>query len=644
MSKFHIISIIALYIFLKGNFLFSIESDSTQVANKDSIEKKILLFEPLSKHGSLFLINNNGHKYINKRDIQKNDYLDLGDILIQETNMYPLHLGSLGLNNNISFASGLNNQLQFNGISLSDPFLMSNNFGSFSPENTENIEIYTGMLASIFSDNSNSTLINLPEIKYNTSKPYFRFWAADAGDDYLALDGVFSQNISPNINFNLGIRSISGQGVYTNDEVRSRSIRAGLRWNYDSLQNISLIWMHNNHYLDIYGGLSPQSIDENNDFDTDPITAISRFTTNSKRTVNNNAILNYSKLSIDSNSAISSQAYYINNLNYDFTNRTLFSSTFYPDRVKYTTSKLGLNLSYEKNISNLFLKSKIDIHNSSIEDNLYISTVDKFINYSGVVFGKLNLNSFDISTGIRYSQLNNNNLFNYGVNLKFKLEDFQFLIFDYSHSELSPLIIFNNLELEKNNLIYLRYLYQKLSNSLQIDAYYRTIDNMISYNISNNTLEYNNLIDNNSYVGTNLTFKFKIFNELFFTNDEVFTIFKNNLSYPLSDSKAVNPLVHSFIDTYITIPKGRSRADLGFRFSYISENQMPTHLEDLNIFIDNEMSMPASFARNELYIRLRLGQAYLKLTLSNFLGNDYFYVPMYNSLPNNFRMSLNWTF
>jgi oligoribonuclease NrnB/cAMP/cGMP phosphodiesterase (DHH superfamily) len=58
------------------------------------------------------------------------------------------------------------------------------------------------------------------------------------------------------------------------------------------------------------------SIDENNYFDTDPITAISRFTTNSKRTINNNVIINYSKLSIDTNSAISSQVYYINNLNY----------------------------------------------------------------------------------------------------------------------------------------------------------------------------------------------------------------------------------------------------------------------------------------------------------------------------------------
>lgn len=644
MSKIHIITIIALYIILKGNFLFSMESDSSKVSKIDSVEKKIILYTPLSKHGSLFLINNNGHQYINKRNIQKNDYLDLGDILIQETNMYPLHFASLGLNNNVSFASGLNNQIQFNGVNLSDPLILSNNFSSFSPENTENIEIYTGMLAFIFSDNSNSTLINLPEIKYNTSKPYFRFWAADAGEDYLALDGVFSQNIAPNINFNLGIRSLTGKGVYENDQVRSRSIRSGLRWNIDSLQNLSITWLHNNHYLDIYGGLSTQSIDENNSLDTDPITAISRFTVNSNRTVSNNVIANYSKLSKDTNSAISTQVYYINNLNYDFTNRTLYSSTFYPNRVKYTTSKLGLNFSYEKNISNLFIKGKLDLNNSAIEDNLYISNIESYINYSGLLFSKYSLTNLDISTGFRYSNLNENNILNYGVNLKYHIKDYQYLILDYSHSEISPLIFLNNLETEKNQLLYLRYINQGINNSFEIDGYYRTINDMLSYSLIDSTLNYTNDLTTNSYIGSNITLKVKLFNELFFTNDEVYSIIKNNLSFPLNDSKELNPLLHSFIDTYITIPKGRSRADLGFRFSFLSQNNMPSHLTDLNIFIDNQMQMPSSFARNELYVKLRLGQAYLKLTLSNFLGNDYFYIPMYNSLPNNFRMSFNWTF
>ena len=655
MNKLSFILLIALYFILKGNFLFSQNIDSLEINNlteniSDSISKDIIFNTPLKKHGSIFILRNNAHQYIPKHNIQENDYLDLADIVIQEGNFYPLHHGSLGLNNAVSFASGLNNQIQLNGVNVSNPLTLNNNSSMYSPEYTENIEIFTGSVASIFSDNANSTLINLPEINYNTSKPFFRFWAADAGEDYLAVDGVFAQNISPNLSFNLGIRSLNGQGVYTNDEVRNRSIRTGLRWNFDSLQNISITWQHNNHLQNIYGGISELSLNDNGTLNSDPITALSRFDNNGLRDVNNNIIINYTKLLQDTTSAISAQAYIINDIMYDFTNRTLFSSTFFPDRTRYTLRKLGGNLSYETQLNNLYLKGKLDLHNNTINDNLFTGNLtnngfeNNYLNYSITGFGAYRLNNLEISSGVRQSKLYDNNLLNYGLNFKYHIKAYQFLILDYSHSEIAPTLVFPNLNKEINELIYLRYINKSLINSFEIDLYFRTISNMLTHKIINGKLEHSNNPNTNQYLGTNINIKTRLFKEIISTNDEIFITLKNNISYPLKNSQQLNPLLHTFIDTYITIPKGRSRADLGFRISLLTENNMPFLLPDLNIYLQSNQTMPLAFARNELYARLQLGKAYLKLTLSNFLNNDFYYVPYYNGLPSNFRVSFNWTF
>lgn len=633
------IILIALFVFLKGNFLFSEES-------KDSTSEEIILFEPIKKHGSLFLLNNEAHQFINKSEIQENDYLDFADILIQETNFYPLHLSSLGLSNNVSFAGGFNNQFSFNGVNLSNPISFNTNLSQYSPEYAENIEIYTGMMASIFSDNSTSTLINTPEIIYNTNKPFFRFWGADAGEDYLSLDGIFAQNIAPNLSFNFGFRSVTGEGVYNNDEVRSRSLRSGLRWNFEENQNLSLTWMHNNHYLDEYGGISINSIDENNAFTDDPIEAISRFEDNSKRDIRNDFIANYSYLSSDTLNSVSAQLYYLENFTYDFKNDVLHSSTIFNDRITYYSKKYGTNVSLERKINNLFVKTKLDIHGNFIENNYYTNYDDNYSNwnYSVLFFGNYKLKDFLFSGGYRKSYFNSRSLNNYGFKIDFNINKSNNLIFDYSSSQILPIIPFSSLNIENNNLMYLRYVNRRLNHQFDIDFYYRNISNLISYSINESNLIAENINNDNSYIGGNLNFKFRWLKGSKSFDYEVFSILKTNVNINSDESQVRLPLLHSFLDTYISIPRGRSRADIGFRVSYLTENSGLTQFPDLNIYLDNNFTNDNGLARNEAYARLRLGHAYLKISLINFLNQNYYYVPMYNSLPSNFRVTFNWTF
>lgn len=640
MLNFRYIFIIALFVFIKGNFLFSQETtDSTK-------KSEVKLFEPLKKHGSLFILQNNAHQFINKTQIQENDYLDYADVLIQQTNFYPLHLSSLGLANNVSFAAAYNNQFLVNGINLSDPISLNTNLSQYSPEYTENIEIYTGSIASIFSENATSTLINAPEINYNTNKPFFRFWGADAGEDYLALDGIFAQNIAPNLAFNFGIRSVNGKVVYTNDQVRSRGLRSGLRWNFAENQNISIIWMHNNHYLDEYGGISENSIDTKGNFIDDPISAISRFENNSKRNVKNDIIVNYTNILQNKSEAISSQAYLSDNFNYDYKNETLFSNTFYHNRITYYTRKLGLNFSYEKEISNLYLKTKFDINNSFIENNLYTYFPGNYnkLNYSAIAFIKYQISDISISGGYRLSNINSQTTHNIGAKITKDLGNYNFLILDYSQSQVLPIIPFSDLKTENNKLLYLRYINKSALFNIDFDLYYRNISQSISYEIDkNNKLIAKNLEGLNTYYGSNLNINFRWFKSEKYFDYEIYSNIKTNININSNANQNRLPLLNSFLDTYISIPKGRSRADIGFRISYLSETKGLTQFPDLNIYINNDFVNQNGLARNEAYVKLRLGQAYLKVSLINFLNRNYYYVPMYNALPSNFRITFNWT-
>lgn len=640
MIKYSSIFIIALFVFIKGNFLYSQDKiDTSEV-------KKVELYEPIRKHGSLFLLNNEAHQYINKTEIQENDYLDFADILIQETSFYPLHLSSLGLSNIVSFGAGNYNQFSFNGVNLSNPISLNSNLSQYSPEYTENIEIYTGMMSSIFSDNSTSTLINSPEIIYNTNKPFFRFWGADAGENYLALDGIFAQNLAPNISFNLGIRSVTGKGVYENDEVRSRSLRSGLRWNLSENQNLSIAWMHNNHFLNEYGGISVNSISENGKFVDDPISAISRFNKNSQRKVQNDFIANYSFIADNKMSAVSSQFYLLDNFNYDFKNNTLFQETTFKDRMTYYTRKVGANFSYEAKLSDLFFKTKFELNNSFIENNYYTHFDGNYnkVNYSALLFSSYKIDNLLISGGYRYSNLYSKNLNNYGIKFTFNLSKYNFIVLDYSNSKVVPILPFNNINVENNEMYYLRYISKSNLFNFDLDFYFRNIKNLISYSInSENKLIATNFNNPNSYYGANLNLQFRWLKGSGLFDYEIFTNFKTNLNFSTENSQIRLPLLHSFIDSYITIPKGRSRADIGVRFSYLTENSGLTQFPDLNIYIDNNFTNQNGLARNEAYIKLRLGQAYLKVSLINFINKSYYYVPMYNSLPSNFRITFNWT-
>ncbi|MBK9246857.1 MAG: Plug domain-containing protein [Ignavibacteria bacterium] len=112
--------------------------------------------KPLRTHGSLLQIPYSFQK-ITKQELQYMNFVAFHDIIAQSSAfVYPLHLGSYGQVNGLSvFGAGLRDvTMQFNGRSLNEKIFGAVNIEEYPPEMAEQIEVFTGADAVIFSDNS----------------------------------------------------------------------------------------------------------------------------------------------------------------------------------------------------------------------------------------------------------------------------------------------------------------------------------------------------------------------------------------------------------------------------------------------------------------------------------------------------------
>jgi outer membrane cobalamin receptor len=228
------------------------DTTKTKVAVKDSIIRI-----PLRNHGNLIHIKDTPNITIKKQDIQDINYTGLSDILQKKTPFYTQNQGSFGLFNSFSIfgAKPRSINFQFNGRNINDLDLGSLNPEQISTEFFESVEVYYGSDAIILGDNSAGALINFQEIRYNTEKPFTRLWFSEAGFEYLAADGVYSQNFARDWNFTLGFNTKAADGLYQDSWMNSWNFRGILRWNPSDRTSISLSENFTNHGIGTGGGV-----------------------------------------------------------------------------------------------------------------------------------------------------------------------------------------------------------------------------------------------------------------------------------------------------------------------------------------------------------------------------------------------------
>jgi len=674
------------FIFLYDSCLIFAFSDTLQTAKNDidtvvspKQEKKntIELFEPLKIHGSISNKKIKPYFVISKDSILFSDYTSLSDIFSEKLVIYPLHLGNYSNLNSFSILGGFPNSLSFhyNGRTIIDfqyPFF---NFDTFPVEFFENIEIFTGSDAIILSENSSTALINFQEKIYNTKKPYTKIWFSQAAYDFLASDGVFSQNFMPNVNFTFGYRRMSVKGRFDNTWMDSWNLRGGLRWNINEKTNISLVNIFTNHGQGTNGGidktLSQNLFDEliaNPRYDQLnervykhdlTLTLTSIFTNNldsdtSEINHNNDILDDINPNQYQSSGIINSSLFFTHSEWNQKRQEELFRNE--NDSIIFTKNYsvlFGLNTSIDLSlVSWLSFKTGAEISYMKIDKGIYYSSLD---NLKWSAYGRFRTNyfsnKFSISGGIRTGVNHNYYFFNGGIKLNYIFDNKTDVLIDFSKFDRTPSPS-EGFDLSKETGILIFGNFKHITDLFDItsDIFYRDIKSPIisKLNLTDNIIRDLLFIneDNLKSYGVSLSLKFSLIKNL---HTKIKVIAQK---YFLNDNPTdILPLFYPAFDTYYELTRGRSYVRLGLNAAVIPGHKGMTFnpLHRIYVFNNNlaeaeQESSPFFFNGLNVYGSARLGTVYVNISLQNIISTDYYYIKYYPMYDRNLRISLHWAF
>ncbi len=616
------------------------EESSTFTAPADTIPNN-----PLQEHGAFFLIKHKPYKKIAKEDLLFKDYSGFPDIIAEELPAYPLNLGYYGHYNHFSLFGGMPADISFryNGRPMDDLLYGTLNPAQLQTEAYENIEIYTGSDAVVFSDNASSAFINLQEMRFNTKYPYTKLWYSQAGYDFISADIIFAQNFAKDWNFNLGIRRQAGDGRFENFYLDGWNLRTGLRWNPSDMMSISLSENFTNHGLGLNGGIDA---DASTDI-YDNIAAEPYYDALSERVWGHDITLSASLLlAEDSSSAVSGSAYFSYNTWSKNRPEVLYtggSDTF--GYLEHLSRTYGFSLNYEQEILSFFtLRTGGDIAHYALEKSYYSGGADDM---KIAAFGHGTLDIFDdiiFSGGFRISRFKGFTALSAGAKGIFRISDFDLLI-DLSRSERLPSAMEGfELSKEKHLLALTEIVWNRDETDITLGAFARKIDSPIeSDTLQNEEGKIINTISENGESREIYGAHLKI-NTFLLGRIGLSFFAQTYKSFASGEEENRYPLFYAGGTAYYRLIFGRSILRLGMKIFALGEKQGMRFIPQTRAYIEYPYRSSLTFNGLEVFARARLGNAYVKAAYQNVLSRGYYFVPVYPGLDANFRLSFSWSF
>lgn len=616
--------------------------DSSLIDTAVDSEKKTILFEPIKRHGSLIILDSTQYQSITKYDILWTEYIGLNSIIEDKLSSYPLYLGDFYQYGSFSVfgAENRNINFRFNNRPLNDALFESYNVNMFPTEFFEQLQIFTGSDAVIFSGNSSGALINLREINYNTATPYSKLRIEQAAGSFISSDGIYSQNIMLNTNMTFGFRKTSSSGNYSNQWSDAWNIRGILRWNASDKLNISFVESFHNYSMATNGGLD---LSISNLFD--PRESPVFYNSFNERVFRHDVSITTTYLPDSLNSALTITAF----LTYADWYRKLPDEFLAIDTtlhlIDFLSNQYGLTGSYENKLTDfLTLKAGGEFYYTLSEKNIFS---DELIGQNSAVYGYIILkpvNSLQLSGGMRIANRNNKFVNSLGSRLSFFVDN-NIIYTDLSFSQRLPSAAEGlNLKNENHFLFLAGIKRNGTDNSFHLDYWFRSVLNPINSIplLTNEGFLFDTkTIQNDNFTSTGLAVFFQSEIERY----PLQVTFRGNLSF---DNWSNNPSFDSprlYAGTSIEyhIKKIRSEARFGLRvvttyqksgFSYLPHRRQFIH-ESSDVFNSDGISV---------YAKAKFGSAYINLSFNNILGTDYYYVKFYPGLGRYFSFSVNWAF
>lgn len=223
------------------------------------------LVQPLPFHGAVSALGRlDVYRTFTRDAIAGLPYRTLEDVLDWRTASYTLSTGAIG-DWNVPLLFGerpRDHAVRADGMPMTGAVVGIVPPAMMSPEFLEHVDLLVGSDAAILAGASSGTAYWFQQPWYNTRTPYTRVWYCQSAYDFLATDGVLSQNVARNVNATLGFRRMVTPGRYPNQWLDIWNTRALLRWNVSPVLNLSLVHRFANWGLGANGGVDPTISDD----------------------------------------------------------------------------------------------------------------------------------------------------------------------------------------------------------------------------------------------------------------------------------------------------------------------------------------------------------------------------------------------
>ncbi|MCX7930468.1 MAG: hypothetical protein N2663_07095 [Chlorobi bacterium] len=220
---------------------------------------------PMPYHGAISVLGTVvPYRSLTRASIASIPYRTLEDAVEWRLPAYILSTGSIGdWNQPLLFGERpRDGRVVADGISAASSATGVFPLAMVMPEFMERFDALVGADAAVLAGSNGGTAYWVQQPWYDVGTLYTRVWYCQSAYDFIATDGVLSQNVAPNVNATLGFRRLTGPGRYDNQWLDAWNTRALLRWNLSPRVNISFVHRFTNWGFGSNGGVNTALSDD----------------------------------------------------------------------------------------------------------------------------------------------------------------------------------------------------------------------------------------------------------------------------------------------------------------------------------------------------------------------------------------------
>lgn len=197
---------------------------------------------------------------LGKQQARQVQHENMADLLRRATLWLPLRNGGFGQYDAVSILGANPGQVavSLDGRPMNDIWSGQVQLTQIPVGSLEQTEFLYGTDAIGLSTMAASTLINAQSVIYNSSKPYMSMWYHQGAGDLVAANVVFAQNIAKGLNVSVNVRRAGARGRYQRTDFDQWNLDLQSRWTIDSCQSLLVRYGLATLNTQVWGGVDAQ--------------------------------------------------------------------------------------------------------------------------------------------------------------------------------------------------------------------------------------------------------------------------------------------------------------------------------------------------------------------------------------------------